>query len=163
VDGPGDVEAARESALKMLSRREHSRLDLATRLTRKGHGEEAVRQALDRLVEVGVVDDARYGREVAVTLLRSGPVSAEHLIARLVSRGLEPEVAREVADATLADVDPVDEAARFASRKLGAMPEPAPAVLRRVASGLARRGFDHETILAALERCGASGEWETEP
>ncbi len=87
----------------------------------------------------------------------------EHLIARLVSRGIEPEVARDVADATLAGVDPVQEAARFASRKLGAAPEAAPAQLRRVASGLARRGFDHETILEALRRCGASGEWETEP
>ena len=56
-------------------------------------------EALDRLVEVGVVDDARYGREIAASLLRSGPVSPEHLVSRLVSRGIEPEVARDVADA----------------------------------------------------------------
>ena len=159
-----DVESARRQALKLLERRDYACTELASRLRSRGHGDSAVREVVDRLALAGVLDDARYGGEVAVSLLRSGPVSTEHLVARLESRGIPSEVARDVADATLADMDPVEQAARFATSRRGGSNAPGPAVVRRVVAALARRGFDDETIREALGRCdGITGVWEPEP
>ena len=159
-----EVESARRQALKLLERRDYACTELASRLRSRGHGESAVREVVDALALAGALDDARYGGLVATALLRRGPVSTEHLIARLESRGIPPEVARDVADATLADMDLVEQAARFATSRLDRCGEPGPAVVRRVAAALARRGFDDETIREALARCdGVTGVWETEP
>ena len=57
---PGSVEAAKQKALALLDKRDYSRTELLRRLTEKGYEDAAAVSAVDRLVELGFVDDARY-------------------------------------------------------------------------------------------------------
>ncbi len=51
---------AKERALALLNRRDYSRAELIRKLTEKGASEAEATDAVDRLVELGFVDDARY-------------------------------------------------------------------------------------------------------
>ena len=49
-------------AYRLLAQRQRSRAELRDRLLRKGHGEEAVAAALERLAGDGLLDDAAFAR-----------------------------------------------------------------------------------------------------
>ena len=53
----GDLDAAREAALKLLERTRRTRSDLARRLKDKGYAAAAIEPVLERLVGVGLVDE----------------------------------------------------------------------------------------------------------
>ncbi len=55
-----DISAAKRTALRCLERRAFAREDLARRLRRKGHLAEAVEAALERVAELGLLDDAEF-------------------------------------------------------------------------------------------------------
>ena len=57
-----DPGTCRESALKLLERTRRTRSDLARRLKDKGFAVPAIAEVLDRLVEVGLIDDSEYAR-----------------------------------------------------------------------------------------------------
>ena len=152
-----DIERAREAALALLDRRPYPYQELLARLRRHGHEDAAAQAALEGLARAGVVDDRHLARELARGVLARGPVSAEHLVERLVRRGFGEDVAREIAGATLADMDLVQAAARFAQRKLASSPRGGLVAARRIAGQLQRRGLDDETIQSALRRVPALG------
>ena len=54
--------SARESALKLLDRQRYTRRELTRRLLEKGHESAEIESTLDRLAEVGLVDDVEYAR-----------------------------------------------------------------------------------------------------
>ena len=57
---PASAEAAKKRALWLLDKRDYSRAELIGKLTEKGYEETAAESAVDRLAELGFVDDARY-------------------------------------------------------------------------------------------------------
>src|SRR5260221_10922272 len=57
-----DPAACREAALRLLERTRRTRSDLARRLRDKGYTPAAIGSVLDRLAEVGLLDDAEYAR-----------------------------------------------------------------------------------------------------
>ena len=71
-----DLEAARESALGLLERTRRTRADLRQRLREKGYADAAIGTVIDRLVEVGLVDDAEYARAWLAGRWGFGPLAA---------------------------------------------------------------------------------------
>ncbi len=141
---------AREKALDLVARREHSRRELEQKLRRKRFPEDAVRSALDELEQRGILDDHRFARLWAETRLRRRPEGRVQVIAGLVQRG----VAREVAERCVAEVyeqrtalvnDALRRAAERAWRAAGCSFEPA---VRR----LVRRGFGFGESRDAIAR-----------
>src|SRR5258708_7721018 len=57
-----DPAACREAALKLLERTRRTRSDLARRLRDKGYAAATIAEVIERLVEVGLIDDAEYAR-----------------------------------------------------------------------------------------------------
>lgn len=57
LDSPA---AVRRVAMDLLARREHSRAELARKLSQRGAPEELLESVLDRLAEDGLLSDARY-------------------------------------------------------------------------------------------------------
>ena len=55
-------DAAFEAAVKMLARRALSEADVREKLLRKGHPDEDVERALERLARAGYLDDQRVAR-----------------------------------------------------------------------------------------------------
>lgn len=141
---------ALDAGLRLLGRRAHSRVELQRKLSRRGHAPEEVDSALDRLNELGYLDD----RSFAEGLVRRrgairGPMA---LSAELAARGVD----RAEADAAVAGFQPAQQlaaATRLAERLYA---RKAPASLREmldsVGAKLRRRGFSSSVVRAACQR-----------
>lgn len=144
---PEQAEAqARESALRILGRREHSAEQLKRKLEFRGHGEGRAETVVDELAAAGWQSDARY----AETLARSraaqgyGPL---RIRAELGAAGVcDPDV-RAAMDAL--DFDFAESARRMQSRRFGEAPGGA-AQWQKQYRYLAARGFEAGQIRAAL-------------
>jgi regulatory protein len=146
-DQKARVPSLRERALRLLARREHSRAELARKLS--PHAEDAadVERVLDDFERRGWLSDrrvveqlvharrSRFGaRRIERDLLQKG-ISGEAVAAALAElKGGEREAAREVW-----------------RRKFGGRPPRRPADRARQVRFLQGRGFDLETILKVIK------------
>ncbi|RDB44779.1 regulatory protein RecX [Halomonas sp. DQ26W] len=144
---PSDRDTSpREDAIRLLARREYSRVELAERLAAKGHDTAAIDDCLDALAEQGLQSDSRF----AESFLRSrvargqGPLKIRGELSR---RGID----RATLEAAFAEA----ETAWFAlacdslARRFDG-PGDSPRERARRERFLASRGFDFEHLRHAL-------------
>jgi len=148
VSAPDSGEAV-AYLLRLLARRDYARAELDQRLSRKGADEATRRAALDRLAELGLLND----RLVADLHVRSHQHRKGRLALRrdLSRRGFDDEV-RDVALQRLDD-DQQAEAAREVLRKEAwrfASGDRRKDVAK-AAAFLRRRGFPADTVHQAIE------------
>ena len=155
ADRSTDLDACREAALRLLERQRRTRSDLERRLRDKGYAAATAARVLDRLHEVGLVDDVEYARAYMAGRRARRSAGVRRIEQELRSRGVGAE---DVAEARLrldAEQGAMDEVA--AARKVLAQAERRtrglePRVRRqRLYALLARRGFDGEVIRRALD------------
>ena len=136
---------AREIALRQLTVRARSRAELARALARKQVPAEVAGEVLDRLQDVGLVDDGSFARDWLAAGDRRQK-SRRALLAELSEKGVD----REVLDAAAADLDGDRDylvARGFAERKAASLVGLDPQVrYRRLAGALARRGFSAAVV-----------------
>ena len=136
----------RQLALKLLARRDHSRAELARKLSAHGSAEE-IDPLLDQLQQSGLLSDARYAESVVrAQALRSGSARMRHLL-----RG--KGVAGETIEATLAAAglpDEIERARAVWQRKFAEPPRDAREWARQ-ARFLQARGFAAELIRRLLK------------
>jgi regulatory protein len=141
-----------ERALRLLAVRPRARRELESRLRRAGFDAAEVSSELDRLEDVGLLDDGAFARELADHLTVRG--SARRAVAgALASKG----VSRQTIEQTLAGLEgdeslrALEVATERARRLTSLRPEVA---YGRLVSFLARRGYDggvsREAAKAAL-------------
>jgi regulatory protein len=139
--------AAFDKALEALGRRSRASAELHRWLTQRGHAAPHAAAAIERLLELGLLDDASYARSFARARAVGRGMSRRRIRAELRRRG----VPREVIDSALRDVledEAVDEAALAAMvarkrlRSLAGLE--LPVRRRRLYAFLARRGYDAE-------------------
>jgi regulatory protein len=155
-------EQARALCLRLLTARARTRAELAGQLTKRGYPDDVSTRVLDRLADVGLIDD----RDFAEQWVRSRRVHAGKGKRALVSELRTKGVDNEVIDAALADVDPESErvraeqlvADRLRREKLTDDPGDDVKLARRLVGMLARRGygqtlaFDVVKVAVANER-----------
>ena len=145
---PASVEAAKKRALWLLDKRDYSRHELIGKLTEKGYNDAAAETAVERLVELGFVDDARYAPIVVRHYAAKG-YGARRVQAELQRRGIP----KDLWDAALEELpeqdDTLDQLLRAKLR--GADPGDR-AALKRATDALLRRGYGWDEISAAVER-----------
>jgi regulatory protein len=124
-------------AVAALRHRDRSRSELDERLTRAGMGEAARRIALDRLEQVGYIDDQRFAGARAGALANRG-YGDEWIRHDLARHG----VPRDDAVAAIAMLDPESERAAALADRLGRT--------SKTAAHLARKGFGEEAVAAAV-------------
>jgi regulatory protein len=144
-----------EAALRFLEPRQRSAAEVRRRLLVRGYRPDLVEGCIERLAELGMIDDAAFARAWVQSRDRARPRGERALRQELRLKGID----REVVDETLAERDverpDADEAAgrglleRHASA-LARVPDPR-ARRQRAYALLARNGFDPETA-AALTR-----------
>lgn len=159
----GDVEEVRRSAeraeamrvgLRYLSVRPRSRREVERRLRRDRVGVEAVEHTLDRMEELGYLDDADFAAAFARDRIRLRPCGVRRLRSDLFSRGVSPEDARRGIEAAMVEEAVTEEALldRVASARARRLSATAPDVSRRRLFGyLARRGFAPGSIRAWID------------
>jgi len=146
-------EKARVSALRWLSQRSMSRARLGSRLQRYQLAASDRVALLDELEARGLINDAAFAEGVAETKLSREPVALDGLVDALRKRGIDEETARAAASGAVSGRDQASDARELAARRLRSLPPGLDdaARRRRLFAYLARRGFDEEAALQAVE------------
>ncbi len=136
-----------QRALGLLTRREHSRLELTRKLTSRGIEPDDAQAVIDKLSAAGWQDDARF----AALLVRSrantgyGPV---RILAELGTHALDAGVIAATMDGF--EVDWLHNARNLLRRRHPAALAGDRSAQRKAADFLLRRGFRMEHVMAAL-------------
>jgi len=136
-----------EKAVDLLSRRSHSRSELATKLRRRGYELAAIEVTLSKLVDLSYLDDAKFASAKArdaAKIKRHGPLRIrQDLRQRGVASNLIDQAIAEAYEETPA----LEVAKKSAERQMNRLKKLDKAVARRRMAGmLQRRGFDGETV-----------------
>jgi regulatory protein len=139
--------SALDAGLRLLGRRAHSQVELRRKLARRGHSAVETEAALDRLVELGYLDDRSFAEEL---VRRRGAVRGPlALSAELAARGVD----RALANGALSGFEPEAQlaaATRLAERLYARKPALGDRdMLNQVGSKLMRRGFAAQIVRAA--------------
>jgi len=146
------AERALADAHRLLAHRPRARAELGARLASKGHPEQAVRHALARLEEQGLLDDHAFARAYVADRRRLAGWGAERIARELARLGTTPAaVQAALAEGGGDDQDELQRALQILSRpqRVGAPPE---AARRRAYQLLLRRGFSTSVAYAAVRR-----------
>ena len=139
--------------MDLLSRREHSRLELERKLTERGFGAECVNSVLERLQEDNLLNEARFVESFVCARVGKGQGPAR-IYAQLSQRGVDMSRARAWVEQ--ADINWSSLAAGVREKRFGpGRPQDFKARARQV-KFLEYRGFDRQQIDAALELAGES-------
>ena len=146
---------ARERALAMLDRRDYSRAELLKKLVEKGETEDDAAAAVERLAELGFVDDARYAPIVVRHYAAKG-YGPQRVKQELQRRGIPRELWDTAMEQMPEQDDTVDRLLRSKLRGT----EPDRAALKKATDFLLRKGYGWEEIRSAVERYNAEIEEE---
>ena len=141
-------------ALRLLMDTPMSRKRLVEHLRRKACPEEEAQTIAQRMVELGLLDEARYAAEVARQYAARG-CGPKKVRDELYRRGVPRDQWEEALQAVDDWTEGLDALLR---KKLAAAGDPK--ALKRATDALARRGYPWADIQAALRRCGAEIEEE---
>lgn len=140
-----DPEAvARAIVLRQLSMAPRSRAQLEKKLRQRGCPDEVAARVLDRMTEVGLVDDETYAELLVRSKQEAKGLSRTALAHELRKQGID----QDIADGALGGISVEDERARaeqIVAKKLRTMHGLEPDVqARRLAGLLARKGYSGE-------------------
>ena len=135
-------EQARALCLRLLTARARTRAELAGQLTKRGYPDDVSAKVLDRLADVGLVDDADFAEQWVRSRRVNAGKGKRALAAELRTKGVD----NEVISAALADIDAGAERARaeqLVSDKLRRerLTDDDAKLARRLVGMLARRGY----------------------
>lgn len=135
-----------QRAIGLLTRREHSRKELARKLTARGVSGEDAQAAVERLSDAGWQDDRRFAESI-VRARASGGYGPIRIRAELGMHGLDREAVATALETF--EGDWAELAREQVARRYGAAAKDDPVVRRKAADFLVRRGFDGDCIRAA--------------
>ncbi len=147
ADGPDPVDWARQIVLRLLTLAPRSRAQLEGALRRRNCPDHIAAIVLDRMQEVGLVDDAAYAEMLIRSKQASRGLARRALAQELRTKGIDDEVAKQALEA----IDPhleEERARELVARKLPAMAGLDPLVqTRRLAGMLSRKGYSADLCL----------------
>ena len=166
---PPDTAAAMEIAVHFLGTRPRTRWEVERRLRRAGAEDAVIGATAERLGELGYLDDAAFARWWGEQRDRHAPRGLRMIEAELRQHGVPREVIEAYrAEHAAPERGPEDEgipasesdrAADVLAKHLRGRPLPSDRkALQRIGMFLMRRGFDPETVRAAIREAGVEAE-----
>jgi len=157
-----DPELVLGAALRFLEVRERSTAEVRRRLATAGYREELVEGAIERLTELGMLDDAAFAQSWVESRDRARPRGERALRSELARKGIERQLTDDVlterqAQAPDADADAAQRLLARHARSLDRVADPR-ARRQRAYAVLARSGFDPSTAGDAVRRWLASND-----
>ena len=153
----GERPLAMTRALSVLGYRARAEGELREKLERAGYVGGTVEAVVERLRELGYLDDGEFARNAAHEKARKyGP---RRILVDLRRSGVDDEVAREAVEGEFSGGDEIEAASRAAQRRYNTA-ERSDALARRVYGFLARRGYSAGVCaeIAKGYREGGAGE-----
>ena len=142
-------------ALNLLAARPYATRALHRKLIQKQYSAADADDAIRRLVDNGLLDDAKYAEQYARSKILSSGSSKRRLQQDLYRKGIKGDLATNAIAAVLEseEIDPAAVLERVAKKKLAGMGDLEPLVLRRrLFAFLARRGYDVDEIKSVVGR-----------
>jgi regulatory protein len=136
-----------DQALSLLSHREHSKKELATKLKTRGHEEKEVSATIERLEEINYLNDERFA-EIFVRSRLSKPLGASRIQQELIQKGINSELAKTAISE--ADADWFELAKQLKERRFGEKISTDFKEKAKQSRYLQYRGFDFEQIKYAI-------------
>ena len=136
-------EQARALCLRLLTARARTRAELEGQLTKRGYPDDVSARVLDRLADVGLVDDADFAEQWVRSRRVNAGKGKRALAAELRTKGVD----NEVITAALADIDAgaererAEQLVRDKLRRERLADDDDAKVTRRLVGMLARRGY----------------------
>lgn len=160
----GPAAQAQGICLRLLTARPRSRAELADALRRRGVPEEVGEPVLDRLSEVGLIDDAAFAESAVHSAHRHRGLGRRALRTELRRRGVPSEIA-DHAVAAVRREDEEQRARELVRRKLGTSTVRDPSALaRKLGAMLARKGYPEGLAWRVVrDELGPGGPTEVEP
>ncbi|OKH75053.1 recombinase RecX [Mycobacterium sp. SWH-M5] len=139
-------EQAKNVCLRLLTVRARTRAELQAQLTKRGYPDDVSARVLDRLTEVGLIDDEDFAEQWVRSRHANAGKGRRALAVELRKKGVDDEVI----SAALAELDPAAERQRaeelvrdkLRRERLDGSPEADVKVTRRLVGMLARRGYN---------------------
>ena len=149
-----------ETAQKLLARRQHTRWELRRKLLRRGFGAAAAENAVEQAEAAGWLNDRETAMQLLEEQTRRGGHGRSWIFGKLVSKGIERSLAREIIEEHWNDERERGEIIRFLSRsgswRDGVFSDRR--TLQKSRRALMNRGFDGEIVRAILEAAGVEAE-----
>jgi regulatory protein len=158
ISEPSREEQARALCLRLLTARSRTRAELIAQLAKRGYPDTVSARVLDRLADVGLVDDTDFAEQWVQSRRANAGKSRRALAAELHTKGVDNEVISSV----LAGIDAGAERdraeqlvrARLRRETLSGDSKDDVRITRRLVAMLARRGYSQnlasEVVLAEL-------------
>lgn len=137
---------AKEKALWLISYRSHSKKELRDKISRTCDRQSA-EKAVERMEELGLVNDRDYAERCAQTLIFTKHMSKRGAAMELRHKGIESEIIDEVLDDI--EVDEREQIQAVIERKYPKIDDEK--IRRRAVSALQRLGYGWEDIKAVIE------------
>lgn len=140
-------------ALNLLSARPYATRALHRKLIQKQYSAADADDAIRRLLDSGLLDDAKYAEQYARSKITTTGASKRRLQQDLYRKGIKGDLATNAIASVLEseEIDPAAVLERVARKKLAQLGDLAPLVLRRrLFAFLARRGYDVDEIKAVV-------------
>ena len=144
---PGPDTRARNSAMRLLARREHSRAELRGKLVGRGFENDSVEELLQGLEDQDLLSDERFAMSLIASRAETG-YGPNRIGLELRNRGVSEELAREAL--AKAEVDWGQQVTDQAVRKFGSDPAQTFPEWARRARYLERRGVGQDAIRLAI-------------
>ncbi|MGO9033635.1 recombination regulator RecX [Mycobacterium sp.] len=161
ISEPSREELARALCLRLLTARARTRAELAGQLAKRGYPDDVSARVLDRLTDVGLVDDAGFAEQWVHSRRANAGKGKRALAAELHTKGVDNDVITSV----LGGINPAEEGGRAEQlvrarlRRENLSDADDARVSRRLVAMLARRGFS-QTMAYEVVSAELAAEWE---
>ena len=138
---------AKEKALWLISYRSHSKKELFDKLKR-GFDEESAQKAVDRMEELGLINDEEFAKLYARKLVNGKKMSVKAAEFELYRKGIDKITAEQVLGEL--EYDPQTQIIEFITKKYKNINDEK--IKRRAVAALQRKGYSWDEIKSALDR-----------
>lgn len=137
---------AKEKALWLISYRDHSKKELADKIKRTCD-EESADKAVERMEELGLVNDESYALHYAQKLIFTKHMSKSAVVYELARKGIDKELAAEILDEI--EVDSSEQIRIIIDKKYKNISDEK--IRRRAVAALQRLGYRWDEIKGVIE------------
>ena len=152
MPAPEVLKQAKNHALRYLSYRDRSKLEVTQYLEKKEHPQPVIQQALGALIELNYVNDQRFALEWGRYKINKQKLGKNRLYAELLNKGIDKEVLENTMAILYEDNPEAELAIQCARKKMNSLQGvEEEKKKRRLIQYLKRRGFSADIIYQSIK------------
>lgn len=142
------------SALRLISRRSHSKFELKVKLLKKKFEIERIQKVLSDLEDKGYLDDQKFAEELVSERLNRKKDGINKIRNSLYQKGVKKEIIESVLESEIDENEMIESAIKLAEKKIKLLSnvEDTMKKKQKLISFLSNKGFNFDQIKVVLNR-----------